>query len=312
MKAAVVVGRSAPVYRDFRPPTPTGEGVAVEMRAAALTNLDILVAERRHYFSSEEDEVVVGREGVADVPGKGRCFLTATSMIGPFGSMAEAALVRPQCALPVPGQVSDVEAAGIGNSGLAAWLPLSWRAQLRPGEVVLVLGATGASGLMAVFAAKRLGASRVIAVGRNPAALDRAREVGADAALPLGGGDLAAALRDAADGPVDVVLDYLNGAAAEAAFAVMGLNARMVQIGAALGSGFFLNAQVARRSSLAVLGFAYYHAPLSQQAEAYAALCEEAQRGALPLRIAETPLSRIGEAWDAMKRGDTTRRVLTP
>ena len=70
--------------------------------------------------------------------------------------MAEKTLVRPEYALPVPNDVSDVEAAGVGNAGLAAWLPLSWRGRLHAAEVVLILGATGTSGLIAAFAAKRV------------------------------------------------------------------------------------------------------------------------------------------------------------
>jgi NADPH:quinone reductase-like Zn-dependent oxidoreductase len=149
--------------------------------------------------------------------------------------MAEKTLVRPEYALPVPNDVSDVEAAGVGNAGLAAWLPLSWRGRLRAGEVVLILGATGTSGLIAVFDAKRLGAKRVVAVGRNPEALRRARDLGADATVSLtADGDLPAAFRDAAGGTVDVVLDYLNGAPAEAALKAMSPVGRMVQIGSIL------------------------------------------------------------------------------
>ncbi len=313
MQAAVVSGTAKPAYQSFADPVPTAEANVVDIRAAALTNLDIAVAERRHYFSPALEEFVLGREGVADVPGKGRCFLTSTSIVWPFGSMAAKALVRPDRALPVPDCVSDVEAAGVGNAGLAAWLPLSWRGRLSPGEVVLILGATGTSGLIAVFAAKRLGAKRVIAAGRNPAALSRAIALGADATVSLDAdSDLEAAFRDAAGGTVDVVLDYLNGAPAEAALKVMAPAGRMVQIGSLLAADFVLNAQRARQGSLDVLGFAYYHAPIAQQADAYTALCQEIRHGALSLQLTSLPLSRIGDAWDHMKRGSPTRLVLTP
>jgi NADPH:quinone reductase-like Zn-dependent oxidoreductase len=313
MKAAVISGADKPVYLDFACPTPKCDGVVVEVRAAALTNLDIAVAERRHYFTPSDDKFILGREGVADVPGRGRCFLTATSIVGPFGSMAEKTLIRPQYALPVPDCVSDVEAAGVGNAGLAAWLPLSWRGRLRSGEVVLILGATGMSGLIAVFAAKRMGAKRVIAVGRNSEALSRARELGADATVSLKSDcDLATAFREAAGGTVDLVLDYLNGAPAEAALKVMAPGGRMVQIGSILAPNLLLNAQRARQGSLDVLGFAYYHAPLALQADAYMALCHEIGRDALPLQLTRMPLSHIDEAWDRMKQGETSRLVLTP
>jgi NADPH:quinone reductase-like Zn-dependent oxidoreductase len=312
MKAAIISGKDKPVYLDFACPKPTAEAVVVNIRAAALTNLDISVAERRHYFSPSDDKFVLGREGIADVPGKGRS-LTATSIVAPFGSMAEKTLVKPEYVLPVPDFVSDVEAAGVGSAGLAAWLSLSWRGRLRPSDVVLILGATGTSGLIAVFVAKRLGAKRVIAVGRNSEALSRARELGADATVALSADcNLAAAFRDAAGGTVDVVLDYLNGAPAEAALEVMGPSGRMVQIGSILAPHLRLNSQLARKGSLDVLGFAYYHAPVAQQADAYMALCHEIRRSALPLQLTRMPLSRIDEAWDCMKQGEASRLVLTP
>jgi NADPH:quinone reductase-like Zn-dependent oxidoreductase len=164
-----------------------------------------------------------------------------------------------------------------------------------------------------VFVAKRLGAKRVIAVGRNSEALSRARELGADATVALSADcNLAAAFRDAAGGTVDVVLDYLNGAPAEAALEVMGPSRRMVQIGSILAPHLRLNSQLARKGSLDVLGFAYYHAPVAQQADAYMALCHEIRRSALPLQLTRMPLSRIDEAWDCMKQGEASRLVLTP
>jgi NADPH:quinone reductase-like Zn-dependent oxidoreductase len=147
------------------------------------------------------------------------------------------------------------------------------RGRLRPSDVVLILGATGTSGLIAALVAKRLGAKRVIAVGRNSEALSHARELGADATVALSADcNLAAAFRDAAGGTVDVVLDYLNGAPAEAALEVMGPSGRMVQIGSILAPHLRLNSQLARKGSLDVLGFAYYHAPVAQQADAYTTL----------------------------------------
>ena len=94
-----------------------------------------------------------------------------------------ASRIDPRFAFEVPDQLADDTAAALGNAGLAAWLAVGWRGRLRAGETVLILGATGVSGSIAVAAAKRLGARRVIAAGRNRAALQRATRFGVDATV---------------------------------------------------------------------------------------------------------------------------------
>ncbi len=313
MKAAIVTGTQAPSYAAFEEPDAKPGTALVKVRAAALTNLDVLVAERRHYFSTDDEMFVVGKEAVAETQTGERLFFNATSMVAPFGSMAERALVRPEMGLPVPDGIPDALAAAIGNAGLAAWLPLSWRARLRQGETVLILGATGTSGLIAVAAAKLLGAGRIVAAGRNPDALAKATALGADAIVSLEtADDLSSEMREAANGPVDVVLDYLNGSPAEAALKVMNVGARMIQIGSLLAPGIQLHAQTARRNSLDVLGFAYYHAPIPEQARAYELLCEHALAGTIKIDMAALPLSAFGDAWQRQKAGSKTRLVIVP
>src|SRR6185503_20402657 len=100
-----------------------------------------------------------------------------------YGSMAERTLVPEDTVLEIAEGVPDDVAAALGNTGLAAWLSLSWRAQLEPGETVLVLGATGALGTIAVQVAKVLGAGRVVAADRASERLAGMRDRGADAVV---------------------------------------------------------------------------------------------------------------------------------
>ena len=190
-------------------------------------------------------------------------FLTATAIISPYGSFAERVLVDRSAILPVPDHVPDALAAALGNAGLAAWLSLSWRGRLSAGETVLVLGATGASGSIAVAAAKALGAGRVVAAGRNPAKLGRLLERGADAIIRLVSNEEVAAS----------------------------------QIGSMLGSATPIDAQIARRGSLDVLGFAYYHAPIEQQAAALSQLCDAALTGLVKIDHRVVGLESAAEAW---------------
>jgi NADPH:quinone reductase-like Zn-dependent oxidoreductase len=313
VKAAVVRGKDPPVYGDFDEPSATSDGMVVAVRAAALTHLDVAVAERRHYLSPDAAAFIAGKEAVAETSSGERFFFNASSILTPFGSMAERTLVRLDMGLPVPDAVPDALAAALGNAGLAAWLALSSRARLRPGETVLILGATGASGLIAVSAAKLLGAGRVIAAGRNPAALIRAQRLGADAVIKLDAtADLLAAMRDAAGAEIDVVIDFLNGPPAETALPAMAVGGRMVQISSLLAPGIFLRGQTTRKASLDILGFAYYHAPLEEQAAAYELLCRHAAAGRIEIDIATMSLDAIEDAWQRRKAGRGPRLVLMP
>jgi NADPH2:quinone reductase len=254
---------------------------------------------------------VVGRAGVAR-DGDQRIYFNVNAPVGPFGSMAERTLIDPKFSFAVPDGVADDVAAALGNAGLAAWLALSWRARLKPGERVLILGATGVSGLIAVTAAKELGAGRVIAAGRNRDALARAKRLGADATVDFAATDLVAAYREAAGGAVDVTIDFVFGAPGEAALEVLALHGRHVHIGSMAGQSMTVRGAPIRRSSADIMGFAYYHAPVDLQAQAYGELCRLAAAGEIEIDVETRPLSDIAAAWDARAAGNRRRQVLVP
>jgi NADPH2:quinone reductase len=177
----------------------------------------------------------------------------------------------------------------------------------------LILGATGVSGLIAVTAAKRLGAGRIIAAGRNREALDRTIELGADRIVNLAtAADLADSYRQAAGSTLNVVIDYVCGAPAEAALEVLAPYGRLVHIGTRAGPTMSVPGASIRRTGADILGFAYYHAPMESQAQAYAELCRLAACGEIALDTEVRPLSDIGAAWDAQDNGNRRRQVLIP
>jgi NADPH2:quinone reductase len=312
MQAAVIKDDRRPVYEHFAEPEATDGAVVVAVVAAALTGLDKAVARRVHYVKMPDGPFVLGREGVARRSDGRRIYFNLNAPVAPFGSMAERVLIDPRFAFAVPDGVADDVAAALGNAGLAAWLGLSWRGRMRPGETVLILGATGVSGLIAVTAAKRLGAGRVIAAGRDREALQRARRLGADETVALTAAtDLVAAYRDAAGGSVDVVMDYVCGAPAEAALEVLATHGRLVHIGTRAGPTMTVPGATARRSCIDIMGFGYYHAPVEMQAEAFAELCCLATSGEIALDVETRPLSDIGAAWDA-PASSRRRQVLIP
>jgi NADPH:quinone reductase-like Zn-dependent oxidoreductase len=311
LRAAVMDGGERPVYDKFAEPQARPRARVVEVRAAALSGLDRNIARRLHYLKMPDGPFVVGREGVAR-DGDQRIYFNVNAPVGPFGSMAERTLIDPKFSFPVPDGVADEVAAALGNAGLAAWLALSWRAPIKPGESVLILGATGISGLIAVTAAKQLGAGRVVAAGRNGAALERAQRLGADATVDLSASDLIAAYRGAAGGDVDVVVDFVFGAPGEAALEVLALHGRFLHIGSMAGQSITLRGGPIRRTCADVLGFAYYHAPVDVQAQAYGELCRLAAAGDIEIDVEARPLSDIGAAWDARAAGNRRRQVLIP
>src|ERR1043166_7542409 len=297
-------GGERPIYGEFAEPQATAGAQVVEVRAAALSGLDRAIARRLHYLKMPDGPFVVGREGVARERDGRRIYFNVNAPVGPFGSMAERSLIDPKFSFPVPDGVADDVAAALGNAGLAAWLALSWRARLKPGETVLILGATGVSGLIAVTAAKQLGAGRVIAAGRNHAGLARAQPLGAEATVDLAAGDLVAAYRDAGGEAVDVVIDNVFGAPGEAALEVLALNGRLVHLGTMAVQS------ITPRGSADIIGFAYYHAPMELQAQAYGELCRLAVAGELEIDVETRPLSEVATAWDARAAGNRRRQVL--
>src|SRR5262249_8919554 len=210
MRAAVLHEYGAPRAGEFEEPVAGPEQAVVEVLAAGVNPVDATISAGRFYGGRPTLPSVAGREGVATPDGERGDF---DAPVPPFGSMAQRALLAPRAPYRVPDEVDGGVAVALGISGLAAWLALTWRAQLQAGEHVLVLGASGVVGQIAVQACKLLGAARVVAAARSQAGLDLSLELGADAAVRLGEpDDLPAALAQAASGRLDGVLDPPRGA----------------------------------------------------------------------------------------------------
>src|SRR5580700_11271181 len=185
MKAAIVVqAGQAPIYGDFREPIPVSGEVRVSVRAAALSNVVKSRASGTHYSSSGQLPFVVGIDGVGRLDDGRRVYFALPR--APFGSMSEKTVIRPSQCVPLPDDLDDVTAAAIANPGMSAWAALQERAKLTAGETVLVNGATGTAGRLAVQIAKYMGARKVVATGRNVQALKVLSVLGADVTIPLG------------------------------------------------------------------------------------------------------------------------------
>lgn len=207
MFAAVVSDfAKPPVYGDFPEPR-AGEGeVVINVRAAPLSPIVRSLAAGKHYASSTHTRFVPGIDGVGTDPDGRRVYFLFPRP--PYGSMAQTALVASDSVVPVPDGVADERAAAVVTAGLSSWVALTLRAKFQRGESVLINGATGSAGGLAVQIAAHLGASRIIATGRSKAKLTLLPESVEKIALDDTADEV---LRRAFSGKVDVVLDYLWG-----------------------------------------------------------------------------------------------------
>jgi NADPH2:quinone reductase len=308
MRAAVLREYGVPEAGEFDEPA-AGHGEAVvDVLAAGVNPVDISIAAGRFYAGRPALPCVAGREGVGRLEGA-RVYFDAP--VAPFGSMAERALIDPASTHPVPDAVADGLAVALGIAGLAGWLALGWRAELKPGEHVLVLGASGVVGQIAVQMARHAGAGRVVAAARSQAGLERARELGADACVSLErADDLAAAFSQESDGRIDVVIDPLFGEPFAAAVQASSFGARLVQLGASADAQATIHSAAIRGKMLRIMGHTNFAAPPEVKREAYRELLDAAARGVLSLEVEALPLERVGEAWALVSGGGAQRKVV--
>jgi NADPH:quinone reductase len=219
-------------------------------------------------------------------------------------------------AIVLPEGTDHALAAALGIAGQTGWLAVEWRAHVRGGERVLVLGATGVVGLVAVQAARILGAGRIVGAGRDREALKRVEEAGAHAVVVLDDASdpdaLAQRFLEAAGGPLDVVIDPLCGAPAEAAVRAAGYSGRFVQLGQSAGPEATLRSGDIRGKSLAIVGFTLGHVPHDRVEAAYQRLIELASSGDVKVERETLPLDWVGEAWRRQQDSPHRKLVLVP
>jgi NADPH:quinone reductase-like Zn-dependent oxidoreductase len=307
MKAAIVVeAGKAPIYGEFREPVPTNGEVQVTVSAAALSNVVKSKASGTHYSSSGELPFVVGIDGVGRLGDGRRVYFVLPE--APFGSMSEKTSVRPSQCVLLPDDLDDVTAAAIANPGMSSWAALKERAKLTTGETVLVNGATGAAGRLAVQIAKYLGAVKVVATGRDTEALKGLTALGADVTIPLG--DVGDAFEDALqeqfgnDG-IDIVLDYLWGPSAERviiAGAKAGKEAvpiRFVHIGSVSAPNITLPSAALRSSAVTLMGSGIGSIPVDGLVRSIGELMQATIPGGLEIATQTFPLSEVERVWAA-------------
>lgn len=343
MRAAVLRRHGEPPEFGARPvPRPADGQALIRVTAAPINPLDVLCASGTSYFGPPALPYVPGVQGVGTVVASGalpagqRVWFSCEAGMAPGdGAMAELCAVPAEAALPVPDGVSDDLAAALGLSAVAAWMSLTWRGGLERGDHVVVLGASGTVGQVAVQAARLLGAGRVVAACRDATGRARASDLGADAvadltaaapsgSAPSGGAPsgsaasvsavdtLAARLAEAGGGRVDLVIDPVWGLPAEAALRVLSPQGRLVNLGSAAGPRAGVDSATVRGRALSVLGYTNNALSAERKAAAFAEILGHAAAGRLTADRQTLPLTQAADAWARSGQSPRRKLVLAP
>ncbi len=301
MRAALIetCGRP-PVIRNVPRPLAGAGDVLVTVTCAPITPLDLLCATGTSYFGEPALPYVPGVQGVGITPSGERVwFPTSAGMAPGDGSLAEVCAVPSADLVRLPDGCDDVAAASLGLSAVAAWLALTWRARLSPGERVVVLGAGGTVGQVALRAARLLGAGDVVGVSRRPG----------PGCVPLEPvPTLAARLREAI-GAADVVIDPVFGEPAAAALQVLAPGGRLVNLGGSASDSATFSSAALRSRAVSVLGYSNNAVSREDRAAALEAVFGFAARGELAVDHHVVGLDDVGTAWEGTRGGRAVVRV---
>jgi len=301
MKAAVVFDlNEGPIWADFTEPQPAAGYTLIDVRAAAISHVVKGRASGRHYSFDGTLPFVVGIDGVGMTSDGQRVYFAFPS--APFGSMAQRAPVALQNCLPLPDALDDISAAAMANPGMSAWAALVKRAQFQAGETVLINGATGSAGQLAVQIARYLGAKKIIATGRNTQAL---AALAADECIDLTADEqtLNAQFAAASAGQIDVVVDYLWGRSAELLLPMLAKYTpgdkpvRYVQVGSLAGADIALNGAVLRAAPLQLMGSGIGRPTMPQLLAATGEMLQAAVPGHFTIATTPLPLRDVAAAW---------------
>jgi NADPH:quinone reductase-like Zn-dependent oxidoreductase len=318
MKAAIVNSfEKPPYYGDIDSPTPRNGEVLVQTQAAAISQLVRVQAAGKHYSIGKTLPIVPGADGVGLLENGQRVFFAFPKP--PIGSMAEVVAVKPELCVSIPDDVDNITAAAIGNPGMSSIAALEYRAHFKPGETVLINGAAGASGRLAIQISKYLGASRVVATARNPHVESELLELGADKFILLKDNidELTASFQiEMQNHDINIVLDYLWGQPAEcllkaAANVVTEPNRpriRFVNIGASAGMSMPISASVLRSTGLELTGSGLGSISNQNLIHCIGKLLEITNPAGLKIDTLSAPIQDIEQVW---KTNTKKRIVLT-
>ncbi|WFS00303.1 quinone oxidoreductase family protein [Rhizobium tumorigenes] len=303
MKAAIVTASGhPPVLTDIPEPVASAGEVRIKVTASAVSQVTKSRASGHHYSAAGQFPFGVGIDGVGTLDDGQRVYFVLPRP--PVGAMADVAVIAANQCIPLADDLDDLTAAAIANPGMSSWAAYSERARLQPGETVLVNGATGTSGRLAIQIARHLGAGKVIAIGRGDKdSLRELEALGADVVIPLGDDQEAfkESLRQELRSGVDVVVDYLWGKSAEAILSTKAETSpaptRFVQVGSITGSDINLSASILRSSAIDLMGSGIGSVPPKRFLHVLGEVLKAAAGGRFQIAFKPVPFSEFDEAY---------------
>lgn len=309
MKAAVVYKKGEmPKYAQFVEPIVQNENqILLSVKAVAITNLDKGKASGQHYSSQNDNQngFVVGSDGVGLLEDGTRVYARGIS-----GTIAEKAIIDKNILVSLPEGITNAIAASLPNAVAGSAMALKFRANIQEGETVLINGATGFTGRIAIQIAKHYGAKKIIVTGRNEKILQNLLELGADEIVSLKQGDqtIVSQLKEIhTNTPIDIVLDYLWGHPAELILTALKGNGsfsskvRYVTIGGMAGDTIQLSSGILRSVDLQLSGSGLGSWSKNEVKLLFSEILPEmfllAAQNKLKVNIEEIKLSHIEEAW---------------
>jgi len=312
MKAAVLSSFDQPPrYSDFAEPVPKNrEELQVAVLAAGLHHLTRSKAQGRHYSGGATLPLVPGFDGVGrGSDGKLRYFVVD----GPHGSMAEKTVIDVDHSIVLPSNSDPITVAAAMNPAMGSWLALRCRVPFKKRQNVLILGATGNAGSMAVQVARHLGATQIVAAGRDEQRLTKLTALGATDIVKLGDARLGQLARE-----VDVVLDFVWGESTAKAIELL-ITERTdrsrpltwIEIGSVAGQTAAIPSAALRASQLQIVGSGLGSVPGREIVKELPALVKEIARGTFRINARAVPLRDVERAWTEIEHS-SERIVLTP
>jgi NADPH:quinone reductase-like Zn-dependent oxidoreductase len=310
MKAAVVRSFDKPPrYEDIAEPVPkSADEMLIDVVAVGLHPRVRSQADGSHYTSTGELPLVPGIDGVGrGADGKLRYFVLDDTQLG---SMADKTVIEVDRSMPLPRDIDPIAVAAALNPAMGSWLALRCRIPFKKRQSVLVLGATGSAGTMAVQVARHLGASQIIAVGRDTQKLAKLTALGATD-LATFDDSLGTVARD-----VDVVLDFVWGESTAKAMAALitartdrGRPLTWIEIGSVAGPTSAIPSAALRAARLQIVGSGIGSVPGHEIVDELPALVKEIVRGSFHIDVQAMPLSAVTEVW---AKPTDKRVVFTP
>ena len=305
MRAARMLERNGTPVLEQVPEIDTPNGTCrIEVLAAGLQNGDLMRAQGT--YKVPEVPYTIGGEGVGRLADGRRVYFGHS--IPESGAVCEFTIVPEEEVWPIPDDLDDGTAIALAIAGTGALVPLEL-ARIQPGENVLILGASGPLGQIALQLSRAMGAGRVVGAARGLEALERLKRRGiADEVVQLGNGDDEAALKRAAGSGFDVVLDCLYGPPAEAALRATALGARMMSIGIQAGATMTVSLKdLFQRSHF---GVGTSHRSSDERRAAYERLLDYARSIPMVVDSTEFDLENVGDAWTALQTGGVAGKII--